>query len=380
MKILYDYRPWQSFLGRGVGRYVECLFGTAIALQDYEAYILVHRNGEMPDFDEKYKEKVRFCYINDFDTNKYKEAEFDCFINGSACCLGISAENVLDDMYPMNIMKCCRIKTAILHDFIPLFFQQYIPNELNKIAFSLQYEMLKNLDHVFTNSKFVIAQGIKYLGLEMNKCTCLYGGADIKKFTTKNSLCSYSQTTRKNHIIYVSGEAAQKNNEGFVRAFCSAYKGDLIPRDSRLYIVCKASQEFKDSIKRITEESGCRYGKQVFASGFIPDDEMLEIITSARASVFPSFLEGLGLPILESYVAGTPCWASGVHATKEITFPKCTFNPFDRNSMIQAVQDIYNKPELCEKSLEFGRRLIKELTWENAAKKMIEVIEGTRIL
>ena len=131
----------------------------------------------------------------------------------------------------------------------------------------------------------------------------------------------------------------------------------------------------KDEIKNLVEKFGIKYGKQVIVTGYISDEKMLEIVSSAKASIFPSYLEGLGLPILESYAAGTPCWASGVHSTKEITLPECTFNPFDEISMKNAITEIYHRPDLCEKSLDFGRTLLKEITWENAAKKMIRVFE-----
>lgn len=376
MKILYDFRPWQAFYGRGVARYIEDLFTQAIKQNSDKAYILLDKEKVQPNFPGEIKDMIIPCFLNDFIDGKFKNNEFDCFINGSACSLISSPETVIDEMYPVSVLKACKLKTSLLFDFIPLFFQLYIPNETNKISFALQYEMLKKLDHIFTDSNFVIAQATKYIGLKKENCTCLYGGADIGKFTTQNSTLLYTDTKRKNHIVYVSGAAVQKNNEGIVKAFCKAYKKGIIPKDSKFYIICKASPSFIDLIKNITESEGCKYGEQVIATDYISDKEMIDIISTAKSSIFPSFLEGLGLPILESYAAGTPCWASGMHATKEITLPECTFNPFDENSMIKAMEDIYTKPELCEKSLEYGRSLLKKITWENAAKKMLEKIDS----
>lgn len=154
-----------------------------------------------------------------------------------------------------------------------------------------------------------------------------------------------------------------------------AYNRGLIPADASFYIICNANQGCKDALKELAESYGLVYGKQILATGFVSDAEMVNLISTARASFFPSFLEGLGLPILESYAAGTPCWASAFHATKEITYPACTFNPFEENSMIQAFADIYARPDLCQKSLEFGRQLLKEISWEKAAAKVVSVFE-----
>lgn len=376
MKILYDFRPWQAFYGRGVARYIEDLFTQAIKQNSDKAYILLDKEKVQPNFPEEIKDMIIPCFLNDFIDGKFKNNEFDCFINGSACSLTSSPETVIDEMYPNSVIKTCKYKAVVVHDFIPLYFQDYICSEKQKISFLLQYSYLKNMDYIFTNSVFTKASIIYNLSIFEKKIQNIYAGANVEKFTNKNSVLAYNETKRKNHIVYVSGAAVQKNNEGIVKAFCKAYKKGSIPKDSKFYIICKANQTFIELIRNITESESCKYGEQVIATDYISDKEMIDIISTAKSSIFPSFLEGLGLPILESYAAGTPCWASGMHATKEITLPECTFNPFDENSMIKAMEDIYTKPELCEKSLEYGRSLLKKITWENAAKKMLEKIDS----
>lgn len=374
MKVLYDYRPWQDFYGRGVARYIEDLFGECIKQLNTEAFILLHENGETPNFYSN-SSKVHICYEKEFENKKFEKNEFDIYINGSACRLNASPATVLDEMYPKSVIETCRYKTAILHDFIPLFFQNYIWDDNQKISFALQYDVLRKFDHIFGNSKYSCASAFHYIPIEKEKLTVLYGGVNNKKFSSKNSSKPYSSRERKNHIVYVGGFASQKNYQGVINSFCKAYKEKSIPEDSKFYLICSASQGSKDEIKNLVEKFGIKYGKQVIVTGYISDEKMLEIVSSAKASIFPSYLEGLGLPILESYAAGTPCWASGVHSTKEITLPECTFNPFDEISMKNAITEIYHRPDLCEKSLDFGRTLLKEITWENAAKKMIRVFE-----
>lgn len=375
MKILYDFRPWQIYNGRGIARLIESLCTESMLLSNEEAHVLLDVDGAIPTFPDELRRKIHFRYASNFYSAGSDES-FDCLIQGSALWLNVSAETAIETIYPKHITDKCKTIVVFLHDFIPLFFQSYVASEQQKISFALQSEFLHSVDHIFTNSLFSTASAMRYLKIPREKLTCVYGGADVSKFTTKNSPLAYDKTKRKNHLIYVSGAAVQKNNEGFTKAFCKAYKTGLLPKDAKLYIVCRADQNFKDLIKNITEQNGCKYGKQVLATGYISDEKMLEILATARSSVFPSYLEGLGLPILESYVAGTPCWASNVSATKEMTLPECSFSPFDEKSMINAVCDIYSKPSLCSKSLEFGRKLIQEINWENAAKKMLRTLES----
>lgn len=372
MKILYDFRAYQVYNQRGIARYVFHIFGSAIRQSKEPAYILLFENGIRPDFPTDMLSRIKFLFLEDFERGQYADERFDVFINGAHFLPTLSAENAVSTQYPEPVMCVSRKKACIVFDFIPLFFQQYIPNEDAKISFALQTEALRYLDHIFTDSMFTLYSCVRYLDRPVADFTCLYGGADEKKFMTENSLRPYNAAARKNHLIYISGAAPQKNTEGFVRAFCKAYRRGKLPKDAKLYIVCRANKEFIGAIRYETERSGCKYKKQVVATDYISDEEMIELLSTARSSIFPSFYEGLGLPILESYAAGTPCWASGASATQECVLPECSFDPFDEESMIQAAAAIYQDEELCKRSLEFGRGLLATMSWDAGARKMLD--------
>lgn len=372
MKILYDFRAYQVYNGRGVARYVYHMFINAIRRHREKAYILLFRDGIKPEFPQDICRKIECYYQDDFEAERHENEQFDFFINGVHFMPQLRAEQAISVQYPNSVMCTARKTACIAHDVIPLFFQQYITGEDAKASFALQTEALLHLDHVFTNSMFTLYSCVRYLGRPVSDFTCLYGGADEKKFMTSNSKKPYSAASRKNHLIYISGAAPQKNTEGYVRAFCKAYRSGKLPADAKLYIVCRANKEFIAAIRYETEQCGCKYNKQVIATDYIPDADMIELLSTARSSIFPSYYEGLGLPILESYAAGTPCWASGVSATQECVLPECSFDPFDEESMIQATIDIYRHDELCEHSLEFGCKLLKTMNWNVGAQKMLE--------
>ncbi|MBQ9537938.1 MAG: glycosyltransferase, partial [Treponema sp.] len=321
-------------------------------------------------------EKIHFCNRTDFENGCLEKHTFDIFFNGSAHRLKMDSKSVLNEMYPESIMKICRYKAVFLHDFIPLFFQDYIWDENQKISFALQNEFLRFFDCIFVHSHFTAACATRYIPLETDKIFVMYGGIDEKNFSSGNSFSSYSLGNRKNHIVYVGGFAPQKNWRGLTKAFCMAVKRGLLPDNASLYIVCSANQNCMNDLKILTKSFGLEYGKNVVATGFISDAEMKNLISTARASIFPSFLEGLGLPILESYAAGTPCWASGFHATKDLVLPECSFNPFDEESIVQAISDIYKRTDLCSRSLEFGRGLLNTYSWDKAARKVVDVFES----
>ncbi len=371
MKLLFDFRAYQEYKGRGVARYVYQMFESAIKQHSGTNYILIFKDKPAPVFCEEITKRIETCYYEDLKNDRYKNIAFDAFINGTHYLPSLNADEAISVQYPTEVLSCCRNITCIVHDVTPLFFGQYIPEKNQKISFALQTEALRYIDHIFTNSLFTLYSGMRYLDRPKADFTCLYGGADIEKFTTDNSNKPYDSRQRKNHLVYVSGAAPQKNSVGITRAFCKAYRKGTLPKDAKLFIVCRAPREFVDTIKYETEKCKVKYGRQVEATGYIPDEKMIELLKGARASIFPSFYEGLGLPILESYVAGTPCWASNVSATQEVVLPKCSFDPFDEDAMVSAVEKIFFDEKLCIESLEFGRELIKKMSWQNGAKAML---------
>lgn len=63
-----------------------------------------------------------------------------------------------------------------------------------------------------------------------------------------------------------------------------------------------------------------RLGKRVLHLGFVSDQELQALQRSAAACVFPSIVEGFGLPALEAIWCGTPCVLSDIAVFREL-FP-----------------------------------------------------------
>ena len=343
-------------------------------VSDEKVYALVEEKKVKPVLPDSLADRVCFCTTEDFFTDEFPNDCFDFFVNSAALQLS-NGGGPLEWMYPPQVQRCCKKITCILYDFIPLLFDYCFPNEEGRILYALQMEALRYVDHIFAISRFTLCSGMRYLGRPAEDFTCLYGGADETLFHSRNSDLPYDQGVRGNHLIYISGDAEHKNNPGIVRAFCKARCNGSLPEDAALYLVCRASDQMIYDLRRETRASGCHFGKDVIVTNYIPDEKMVALLSTARASIFASFYEGLGLPILESYAAGTPCWASNVSATSEFVPAECSFDPFDDASMVSAIERIYADDALCAKSLEFGRKLIQAVNWDTAAGKMQHKLE-----
>ncbi|GAG18719.1 unnamed protein product, partial [marine sediment metagenome] len=104
---------------------------------------------------------------------------------------------------------------------------------------------------------------------------------------------------KKPFVIYTGSLYPHKNVQNLVKA---VKKINL-----RLVIVCSRNvfyERFKKEIKKLKAE------KLVTLTGFVPDKDLVALYQQAEAFVFPSLLEGFGLPGLEAMAVGLPVLAS----------------------------------------------------------------------
>lgn len=68
--------------------------------------------------------------------------------------------------------------------------------------------------------------------------------------------------------------------------------------------------------------------------GYLPDERVAELMSGARALVFPSIYEGFGLPVLEAMASGTPVLLTRLSAMPEVAGEAGSYiDPDDANGL-----------------------------------------------
>jgi hypothetical protein len=113
---------------------------------------------------------------------------------------------------------------------------------------------------------------------------------------------------------------------------------------------------------------------QIRFTGRTNDEELKLLYQNARLLFFPSFYEGLGLPILESLASGTPVAVSNTSSMPEFAGPDAgLFDPSNPEDMAQCLEKmlLIPKEQLCESGKSFAR----SFSWENTAAKALNAIQ-----
>jgi len=93
--------------------------------------------------------------------------------------------------------------------------------------------------------------------------------------------------------------------------------------------------------------------------------------------VLPSFYEGFGLPVIEAMACGCPVITSNVSSLPEVGGDAALYvNPYDTNSFTNEIRKLIRSSNLRNKLIEKGIKRAKLFSWENTAKKYLEVFEN----
>lgn len=374
MKILFDFISYQISAQRGVGRYILAMYEHMVKIGGFESYILISDKYPM-NLPESVIQSGHI-YTLELWNNYNTDNHFDFFFRGDFFPARDGTD--LNTVLPQQVIQHCDQIVGVMYDLIPLVFaKNYLADSGIAARYASALTNLNLVSHLFAISENSRQDCIKLLGMKESDITTIYGSTDEQKFITKNSDKKYDSAVRTNNLVCVPGDDLRKNYTGSVRGFCMAYKSGKIPSDAKLYLICRASPTFESNVRNVLKDfSSITLGKQIIVTDYVPDGVMIDLLSTARASIFPSFYEGLGLPILESYIAGTPSIGSALSSTRDLLLPECAFNPYHDKEVAQAIIDIYNNDKLCQKSLDFGRKIIKTTyNWNNSASIILSKLK-----
>ncbi|MFH1252981.1 MAG: glycosyltransferase family 1 protein [Candidatus Uhrbacteria bacterium] len=111
-----------------------------------------------------------------------------------------------------------------------------------------------------------------------------------------------------------------------------------------------------------------------------PDDETVaELYAGATLYVFPSKLEGFGLPGLEAMNAGVPVIAARAGSLPEVLGEAAVY--FDPNSVTELadqIEKVWHNETLKKELVKKGFEQIKKYSWTKMAEKILEIYRGRR--
>jgi glycosyltransferase involved in cell wall biosynthesis len=105
--------------------------------------------------------------------------------------------------------------------------------------------------------------------------------------------------------------------------------------------------------------------------GYVPEDELIALYGGTRLFVYPSRLEGFGLPVLEAMSCGAPVVASDVAALREVAGDAALLvPPGDVPALVEAMESVLAQPERAERMRALGRLRAQSFSWTRTAQAL----------
>ena len=220
----------------------------------------------------------------------------------------------------------------------------------------------KSSQHIITPTEFTKNELIKFSDITPEKITVTYEAADI--FIDK--LAPYEQPF-KEFIIYVGQQSDYKN----IRRLGDAHQKLLLTHpDLGLILVGNKNASAMQNEKYFTNKG---YNNILF-TGFLPNEQRDWLYTNARDYIFPSLMEGFGLPGLEAMGYGAPVISSNTTCLPEVYGDAAYyFNPTDINDMTRAINDVLTDDNLRNNLIKKGHEQIKKYSWQRMAQQTYDV-------
>ncbi len=197
-------------------------------------------------------------------------------------------------------------------------------------------------------------------------------GVDSSRYRSNYSLEEQKGVLEKYHLsqpyfLYVGRLDAKKNLLTLIRAWARARKNKKL---GMLVLVGSPGFRFEE-IKIAVAEAGV--GEEVKFLNYVPEDDLPLLYLGARAFVFPSAVEGFGLPVLEALAVGRPVICSDLPALREVAGQAAIFiRPDDEEewslSLIRLAEDETLGQHLGQEGLirasQFSWSRTAKLTWQ----------------
>lgn len=268
--------------------------------------------------------------------------------------------------------------TLFIHDLIQISHPQYVFEAANKRFRQALVDALMLADLVITNSEYVAKDVRKFISSRLNffvpvktapLATALVG---LQRQISQPTRYDVRSAASSPFVLSVSTIEVRKNHVYMVRLW-----EELIAKGVKnipnLVFVGKLGWDI-DPLMKYIDQSGHLGGRLHILSN-VSDRELNYLYEKCLFTMFPSFVEGFGLPVGESLAHGKPCIASNRSSMPEVggQFVKYV-SPEDVESGVRLVEQLLADTGVLLTWEEEIKQGYKARTWSEFATDFYESI------
>jgi glycosyltransferase involved in cell wall biosynthesis len=232
------------------------------------------------------------------------------------------------------------------------------------VLYCLHWISFRKATHIIAISEATKQGTVKHFHISPEKISVIYPGyiafmSEPKKIETPSKFFLFAGVLKQ-----------RKNVAGVIQAF------EIFARtnsDYHMLIAGKKGGRYYDQMLALTQELGVE--DRVTFLGYVEDAELGYLYSKATALVFPSFIEGFGMPVLEAMEKELPVITSNTGALAEVAGDAALLvDPHNPASIAEAMDRLAKDESLRERCISMGKKQAHKFSWDASAKNFVDVI------
>lgn len=255
---------------------------------------------------------------------------------------------------------------VVIHDLAFLHYPSFIKK--SHLLFYKRYTpvFLRKAASVATVSEFSKSDILLHYKTEPDKIDVVYSASKdifhpLPAALKEQTRAKY--TDGRSYFVYAGAIHPRKNLVNLLKAF-SVFKKR---QKSNWKLVLCGRQAWKNN-HFLEGIRTYKYRADVVLTGYVDDAELVNIIGSAYALVYPSWWEGFGVPVMEAMRSGVPVLTSPGSSMQEIAGDAALYaDPSSHVDIADKMMLLYKNENLCDDLAAKGKLVSEQFTWDRTA-------------
>jgi glycosyltransferase involved in cell wall biosynthesis len=289
-------------------------------------------------------------------------------------------EGLGDDVVTSISSLSLNVPTAtILYDLIPFIHRRpYLENPVVEAWYERKLDHLRRSDYLLAISESSRQEGIRYLGFSEDVSVNISTAVD-PQFKSQSISRKHEIGIRERYkllrsfVMYTGGIDHRKNIEGLIRAYASLPKA--LRAQHQLAVVCAIQPLDITRLEDLAKK--CQLKKdELVLTGFIPEDDLLDLYGLCKLFVFPSWHEGFGLPALEAMACGKAVIGANTSSIPEVIGRKdALFDPKNDEAIAEKLKQVLTDDTFRLELERHGLIQAKQFSWDKSARLALAGLE-----
>jgi glycosyltransferase involved in cell wall biosynthesis len=259
-------------------------------------------------------------------------------------------------------------KIVTIHDTVRELFPDEF-GEVNRSIMRMRRNVVKRCDGILTISEYSKKCIVSIFNVDPDKIFVSHLAVNqLALLPYRASVQVIRKIPTEPYLLYVGTRSGYKNFGVLAKAVSSNFNS------KEFTVVAIGGGELTDTEKTFLKKLGILDKIQVFND--VSDEFLQEAYKEAFALVYPSRMEGYGLPIIEAQAAGCPVIASNAGPLPEVAGSGALFfDPDDYGDLALLINTISN-PAVRESLTRAGYVNLGRFSWQKSRDTIIRMYES----